>query len=127
MRETRRKPTTIAAKFNWRPADDAEISESASPSTKEARFARKATSIPITPLPHTRRRIMPRFSPEFIQTMRTVLDEVMTTIPPDQATSAIKARVAELILKTAASGQTSYYGLIAAASGQIQTILSGLT
>jgi hypothetical protein len=70
---------------------------------------------------------MPRFSPEFIQTMRAALDEVMTRIPPDQATSAIKAHLAELILKTAASGQTTYYGLIAAASDQIQTILSGLT
>jgi hypothetical protein len=69
---------------------------------------------------------MPRFSPELIQTMRTALNEVMTTIPPQQATSAVKVQVAEFILKTAANGQTSYYGLIAAASGQIQTILSRL-
>jgi hypothetical protein len=67
---------------------------------------------------------MPRFSPELIQTMRSALNEVMTKIPPEQATSAVKAHVAELILKTAADGQTSYYVLIAAASGQIQTVLA---
>jgi len=67
---------------------------------------------------------MRRFSPELIQVMRTALNEAMTNIPPERATSAVKAHVAELILKTAANGQTSYYGLIAAASGQIQTILS---
>jgi hypothetical protein len=71
------------------------------------------------------RRVMRRFSPELIQMMRTALDEVMTDIPPERATSAVKAHVAELILKTAANGQTSYCGLIAAASGQLQTILSG--
>jgi hypothetical protein len=38
-----------------------------------------------------------------------------------------KAAVAECILKAAANGQTSYDGLIAAASEQIQTILSMLT
>jgi hypothetical protein len=70
------------------------------------------------------RRVMRRFSPELIQVMRTALNEAMTNIPPERATSAVKAHVAELILKTAANGQTSYYGLIAAASGQIQTILS---
>jgi hypothetical protein len=70
---------------------------------------------------------MPRFSPELIQTMRTALNEVMKKIPPERSTSAVKAHLAELILKTAATGQTSYYGLIAAAAGQIQTILSRAT
>ena len=36
-------------------------------------------------------------------------------------------QLAEFILKAAAQGQTSYDGLLAAASGQIQTILSMLT
>jgi hypothetical protein len=67
---------------------------------------------------------MPGFSPELIQTMRAALDEVMTDIPAEQATPAIKAHMAELILKAAADGQTSYEGLLAVASGQIQTILS---
>jgi hypothetical protein len=67
---------------------------------------------------------MPSFSPELIQTMRAALDEVMTNIPAELATPAIKAHMAELILKAAADGQTSYDGLLAAASNQIQTILS---
>jgi hypothetical protein len=70
---------------------------------------------------------MPSYSPELIQTMRAALDEVMTKIPVDQATPGVKAQMAELILKAAADGQTSYGGLLAAASDQIQTILSVLT
>jgi hypothetical protein len=70
---------------------------------------------------------MPSYSPELIQTMRAALDEVMTRIPVEQATPGIKARMAEFILKTAAEGQTSYDGLLAAATAQIQTILSMLT
>jgi hypothetical protein len=70
---------------------------------------------------------MPSYSPELVQTMRAALEEVMTRIPPEQATPGIKAHMAELILKAAAEGQTSYEGLLAAASGQIQTILSMLT
>jgi hypothetical protein len=50
---------------------------------------------------------MPSYSPELIQTMRAVLDEVMTKIPLDQITPGIKAHMAELILKAAAEGQTT--------------------
>jgi hypothetical protein len=70
---------------------------------------------------------MPSYSPELVQTMRAALDEVMTKIPVEQATPGIKAHMAELILKAAAEGQTSYEGLVVAASEQIQTILSMLT
>lgn len=70
---------------------------------------------------------MASYSPELIQTMRAALDEVMTKIPADQATPAIKVRMAEFILKAAAEGQTSYEGLLAAASDQIHTVLSMLT
>ena len=70
---------------------------------------------------------MPSYSPELIQTMRAALDEVMTKIPLDQATPAIKAHMAEFILKAAADGQTSYDGLLAVASDKIQAILSMLT
>src|SRR5262249_53967787 len=73
------------------------------------------------------RSFMPSYSPELIQVMRAVLDEVMTKVPLEQATPGIKAALAECILKAAAEGQTSYEGLIAAASEQIQTILSMLT
>jgi hypothetical protein len=70
---------------------------------------------------------MPSYSPELIQVMRAALDEVMTRIPANQVTPGIKAHMAEFILKAAAEGQTSYEGLLAAASEQIQTILSMLT
>jgi hypothetical protein len=67
---------------------------------------------------------MPRYSRDFVQTMRSALDEVVTKIPEDQATSAVRAKIAELILKTAAEGQRSYAGLINAASEQVPTIIS---
>ena len=67
---------------------------------------------------------MPAFSPDLIQIMRAALDEAMTKVPLEQATPAIKVRLAECILKAAADGQTSYEGLIAAAADQLQTILS---
>jgi len=70
---------------------------------------------------------MPSYSPEVIHTMRAALDDVMTKVPLDQATPGVKAALAEYILKAAAQGQTSYEGLIAAASDQIQTILSMLS
>jgi hypothetical protein len=67
---------------------------------------------------------MPAFSPELVQTMRAALEEVMTKVPLEQANAGIKAHLAERILKAAAEGQTSYEGLMAAASGQLQTILA---
>jgi hypothetical protein len=70
---------------------------------------------------------MASYGPELIQTMRAVLDEVMTKIPVDQVTPGLKAHMAQIILKAAAEGQTSYDGLLASASNQIQTILSMLT
>ncbi len=69
--------------------------------------------------------MMPSFSPELISTMRAALDDVMTHIPVDQATSGIKIRLAEIILAT--EGQTSYELLYAAAFGQIQAVLSLFT
>jgi hypothetical protein len=72
-------------------------------------------------------RIMPSYGPELIQTMRTVLDEVMTKIPVEQVTPGIKAHMAEFILKAAAEGQTSYDGLLASASSQIEAIVSMLS
>ncbi len=70
---------------------------------------------------------MPSYSPELVQTMRAALDAVMTQIPADRATPGVKAHMAEFILKAAAQGQTTYEGLLAAASDQIQTILSMVT
>jgi hypothetical protein len=69
---------------------------------------------------------MPSYSPELVQTMRAALDAVMTQIPAEQVTPGVKACMAELILKAAADGQTSYEALLMAASAQIQTVLSQL-
>ena len=69
---------------------------------------------------------MPSYSPELIHSMRVVLNEVMTKVPVDQATPAVKAYMAEIILKAAAGGQTNYEVLLAVASEQIQTVLSRL-
>jgi hypothetical protein len=67
---------------------------------------------------------MPSYSPELIPTMRLALEEVMSQIPLNQATTGIKAYMAEFILKTAANGEASYDGLIAEASNEIRKILS---
>jgi hypothetical protein len=69
---------------------------------------------------------MSSYDPELISTMRAALDEVMTQIPAEQATLAVKAHLAEFILKAAAEGQTSYEALLAIAASQIQNVLSML-
>jgi hypothetical protein len=70
---------------------------------------------------------MPQFDPQLIQAMRNALEEVMTGVPLEYSTSATKAYLAECILKAAAQGHTSYNELIAAASDQIQVIISMVT
>jgi hypothetical protein len=70
---------------------------------------------------------MPVFDPELILLMRSVLDDVMLRVPPDSSNTTTKTLVAESILKAAAQGQTSYNELFAAATGQIQTIVSMLS
>ncbi|MGA2313173.1 MAG: hypothetical protein ABSF87_12505 [Xanthobacteraceae bacterium] len=70
---------------------------------------------------------MPQFDPQLIQDMRNALEEVMTKVPLEYSTSATKAYLAECILKAAAQGHTSYNELIAAASDQINVILSLFT
>jgi hypothetical protein len=54
---------------------------------------------------------MPTFSPALITIMRAVLEEAMTKVPAEQATTVTKAYLAEFILKAAAEGLTSYRGL----------------
>jgi hypothetical protein len=70
---------------------------------------------------------MPAFSPEAINVMRAALVTAVTQIPSDQVTQAIKVRMAEIVLKEAAKGRTTYEDLLAAASDQIQTVLRMLT
>ena len=66
------------------------------------------------------------YSSELIQTMRDALEAVMATVPADQSVIGLKAAVAQCILEAAAHGQTSFDGLVASASGQLQTIISML-
>jgi hypothetical protein len=67
---------------------------------------------------------MPTFSPALITIMRAVLEEAMTTVPAEQATTVTKAYLAEFILRAAAEGLTSYEGLMAAVVNRLPTILS---
>ncbi|MGC1444363.1 MAG: hypothetical protein WA837_02770 [Xanthobacteraceae bacterium] len=70
---------------------------------------------------------MPHYSPQLIQTMRDALEVVMTNVPMGYATPGVKAHLAEIILHAAARGLTSHDSLVAAASDQIQAIISMLT
>ncbi len=70
---------------------------------------------------------MPKFDPDFIQIMRTALEEAMTQVPLEYSTPAIKAHLAECILKAAAQGQRGYDELVAAATDQLPVILSLFT
>jgi hypothetical protein len=70
---------------------------------------------------------MPAFSPELTQLMRSVLDEVMTKVPVESSSPAVKACLAECILKAAAQGHTTYSELVTAASNKIQVVVSLLT
>jgi hypothetical protein len=67
---------------------------------------------------------MPAFSPALIAIMRGVLEEAMTKVPPEYATTLTKVYLAEFILKRASDGVTSYDALINAAIDQLPTILS---
>ena len=62
---------------------------------------------------------MPTFSPALITIMRSVLEDAMTKVPAEQATTITKAYLAECILNAAAGGVTSYEGLITAAVSQL--------
>jgi hypothetical protein len=70
---------------------------------------------------------MPQFDPELIQLMRSVLEDAMTRVPVEITGITTKAYLAEGILKAAAQGHTSYNELLAAATDQIQVIVSMLT
>jgi hypothetical protein len=67
---------------------------------------------------------MSQFDPQLIKVMRGVLEDVMTRVPTEQSTQAVKAYLAECILKAAAQGHTNYDALMAAATDQMHVILS---
>ena len=58
---------------------------------------------------------MPQFAPQLIQDMRNALEDVMTRVPTEHSTTAVKVYLAECILKAAAQGHMSYNELIVAA------------
>jgi hypothetical protein len=66
-------------------------------------------------------------NPELVQTMRAALEAVMARVPADQSVFGLKAAMAEVILKAAAHGHTSFDGLVALASDQIQSVVAMLT
>jgi hypothetical protein len=70
---------------------------------------------------------MPQFDPELVQLMRTVLEDAMSQVPPEIAGSTTKGYWAQVILRAAAEGHTSYVDFIAAATAQIHTLTSLLT
>jgi hypothetical protein len=67
---------------------------------------------------------MPEFDPQLIKVMRGALEDIMTRVPTEQSTQAVKAYLAESILKAAAQGHTNYDALMAAAADQMHVILS---
>ena len=70
---------------------------------------------------------MSQFDPQLIQVMRNALEEVMTRVPLEYSTSAIKVYLAECILKAAAQGRVTYNELVAVAADQIQVAISLFT
>ena len=67
---------------------------------------------------------MPEFNHQLIQVMKNVLEDIMTKVPLEHSTPAVKAYLAECILKTAAQGHTNYDALMAAAADQMHVIVS---
>jgi hypothetical protein len=67
---------------------------------------------------------MSTFDSHTVEVMKHALDEAMIRVPKEHSTQAIKAYLAECILKAAANGQTSYDGLVASAADQIPVALS---
>ena len=72
-------------------------------------------------------RFNPVMNPQLILIMRAALEEVMAKIPANDSIFGLKAAMAEVILKAAANGETSFDGLVASASEQIQAVTSMLT
>ena len=67
---------------------------------------------------------MPKFDPQLVKVMTSALEEAMTSVPSEYATSATKVFLAEYILEAAAQGQTRYDQFVAAATGQIEQTIN---
>ena len=70
---------------------------------------------------------MPQFTPQLIRDMRNALEDVMTRVPAEYGTAAVKVYLAECILKAAARGHTNHNEFVRAAADQIQTAISLFT
>lgn len=70
---------------------------------------------------------MPQFTPQLIRDMRNALEDVMTRVPVEYTTAAVKVYLGECILRAAAQGHTNYNELVTAAADQIQTAISLFT
>ena len=68
--------------------------------------------------------LMPHYDLELIQVMRSALEDVMTRVPSEHSTPTTKVHLAEIILRAAAQGKTSYDELVAAAINQMQVAIS---
>jgi hypothetical protein len=66
---------------------------------------------------------MPQFTPQLISEMRKALEDVMTRVPVEHTTAAVRVYLAECILRAAAEGYTNYNELFTAAADQIQTAI----
>jgi hypothetical protein len=67
---------------------------------------------------------VPQFDAELIEVMRNALEVVMTKVPTEHSTQAIKVYLAEFILKAAAQGRTMHNELVAVAAEQIPRAIS---
>ena len=67
---------------------------------------------------------MPKFDPQLVKVMRSALEEAMTRVPSEYATSATKVFLAEYILEAAAQGQTRYDQFVTAAAGQLEQTIN---
>jgi hypothetical protein len=70
---------------------------------------------------------MPQFTPQLIRDIRKALEDVMTWVPVEYTTAAVKVYLAECMLRAAAEGHTNHDELVTAATDQIQTAISLFT
>lgn len=62
---------------------------------------------------------MRSYSPEILKRVTDTLDEIIPSIPIDDRTSALIARIGKCIARAATAEQASYENLLAAASAEM--------
>ena len=66
---------------------------------------------------------MPKSEPQLVNVMRSALEEAMTSVSSEYATSTTKVFL-EYILEAAAQGQTRYDRFVTAATGQLEQTIN---